>query len=296
MTGKTSKTGKKLIGNDQIQTVANLTIWLRDNVGHGALDYSEPAQRFLESRLHPKQGEKVAVTELGCHSSAKLMVDLARSVNIPLLHIRSQEHDRKDAHFFNRTHGGLIIGWGGPTPRILTHTDDIYAMPDEPAFPIDKHGVLLPPEQAARAVFYQRWKTASQLRAEGFVYDLQKVYPEKGFGVTSAGIYENRADYGMFIGYWKQNILDEMARWKQKYELCSNDVLSLSCRKSLAAQYYVNLDRWKKELVLTEMPAMPTGAEFEKRGNVCVKAFESCDDYKQKVDAWKNDRGSGLMK
>jgi len=136
------------------------------------------------------------------------MVDLARSVNIPLLHVRALDNELGDqpGDFFSRTHGGLIYGWGGPRqPRVLWHVDDIYASTCDDCFPIDpKTGNLAAPDVAAQMFFDEMWLTPPALIKAGFVYKLERVYPEKGFGHDGRGAYEDRIDYGMMCGYWKK--------------------------------------------------------------------------------------------
>jgi len=131
--GKNSSAHRKLIAETELETLVNLTEWLRENVSHGPMDdqkaHRVALQRWLDERLRAPKGGKTAIAVEGCHSSSKLMVDLARSVNIPLLHARALDNKLlgQGGHFFNRTHGGLVYGWGGKQPRILWHTDEINA-------------------------------------------------------------------------------------------------------------------------------------------------------------------------
>ena len=44
----------------------------------------------------------------------------------------------KDSSFLSRTHAGLVYGWGGSSPRVLWHADDIYARDGKIFFPVDE--------------------------------------------------------------------------------------------------------------------------------------------------------------
>lgn len=90
LTGRTSASRQSLIGENELQTLANLTIWLRDNFSHGNIPREDTRYyRWLADRLRPARGNQCALANNGCHSASKLMVDMARSINIPLLHARS---------------------------------------------------------------------------------------------------------------------------------------------------------------------------------------------------------------
>ena len=115
VTGKTSVTHATLVGATELETLCHLTVWLRDNVGHGPLQDGHIVERmnglrWLDQRLRVFPGTAVAIANQGCHSAAKLLVDLARSVNIPLLHSLSLDSHTGDSHamFLDRTHAGLV--------------------------------------------------------------------------------------------------------------------------------------------------------------------------------------------
>ena len=303
LSGKTSASRRTLIGTDPLETLANLTVWLRDNVGHGDLENSiahAKTQRWLQDRLSILPGTGVAVANHGCHSASKLMVDLARSVNIPLLHVRSQETDATSGHFFNRTHGGLVCGWGGREPRVLFHTDEIYAQSGEPSFPLDERtGALASPEAAARMYFDQRWVRPAVLTKAGFVFKLERVFPNKGFGRNGAGAYENRADYGMMIGCWKSrggSHLDSLFRLEQDYALCGQTLMMLSCKNVLAGQLASNIKAWQGGLSGRELPKMHSVKDFDERAKAWLKAAGGCQKFQDLMKQWKDNRGKNLWR
>jgi hypothetical protein len=88
---------------------------------------------------------------------------------------------------------------------VLWHTDDIYANDGEPPFPLDPGtNKLAAPDVAARLYFKQRWVDPGTLVKAGFLYKLERVFPNQGLGVSARGIYEDRAEYGLTIGYWNR--------------------------------------------------------------------------------------------
>jgi hypothetical protein len=303
VSGKTSASHKSLIGKNELETLAHLTVWLRDNFGHGAFENQikhSAAQRWLPDRLTAAPGLAYAVANIGCHSASKMMVDLARSVNIPLLHVRAQESESTDGHFFNRTHGGLVYGWGGPEPRILWHTDEIYAIAGEPSFPLDEHtGTLAKPEIAAQMYFDQRWVSPQTLIKAGFAYKLERVFPEKGFGKSSAHEYEDRGDYGMMIGYWRNRSgckFEEIFRLSQDYTLYGETLLMLSCKNSLVGQLKSNIEAWKGSLPDAEFHMLRPVKDYDERAKAWLKAVGGCQKYQELYQQWQNNRGKNLMR
>jgi hypothetical protein len=226
------------------------------------------------------------------------MVDLARSANIPLLHVRSQETDSTSGHFFNRTHGGLVYNWGSREPRVLSHTDDIYANADDPCFPLDeKTGKLATPESAAQLYFDQRWTSPQTLIKAGFVYKLEHVFPEEGFGVSSAKKYEDRYDYGMMIGYWNNKGSSKLQRifnLAQEYALYSKTLLGYACRHS--GQLTSNIKIWKGPYQDAELHMLRPMKDYEERMNAWLQVASGCEKFKELSEQWKNSQGHDLMR
>jgi hypothetical protein len=306
VSGKTSATHKSLIGKTELETLANLTVWLRDNVTHGPLEGDAVArvkvQRWLDQRLQPSKGSKTAMAVTGCHSGAKLLVDLARSVNIPLLHVRALDNELGDGagHFFSRTHGGLIYGWGGPRqPRVLWHVDDIYASTCDTCFPIDpKTGALAAPDVATQMFFDEMWMTPPALLKAGFVYKLEKVFPEKGFGHDGRGAYEDRIDYGMMCGYWKKqgkSDLGELFLLTHAYAVCGEPLLTLQANNVLEAQLTDNIKGDIGGLPASDYAAPHTMAEFSARAAAGLKALGGAGQLKALMKKYDDSRGNNLM-
>ena len=299
LSGKTSSAHKSLIGKTELETLANLTVWLRDNVTHGPLD-GDPiarakAQRWLDLRLQPSKGSKTAMSVGGCHSSAHLLVDLARSINIPLLHVRALDNELGDqaGHFFSRTHGGLIYAWGTPRlTRVLWHVDDAYASTPDDCFPLDpKTGALAAPDVATQIFFDEMWPTPQTLIKAGFVYKLETVFPEKGFGHDGRGAYEDRIDYGKACGYWKKqgkSNLGELYLLTHAYTICGEPLLSLSVSGVVEAQLTDNIKGDIGSLPASDFTAPHTMAEgFDTRGGP--------DQVKKRIKEYEDSRGNNLM-
>ena len=250
LSGKASASHQNLIGATELETLRNITAWARDNVGHGELDGKMMAElarskHWLEGRLQAPRGQREIIMELGCHSMAKLLVDLARSVNIPLLHARSIDPmlDSPSEQFFSHTHGALIYGWAGAEPRIEWHSDEIYAREGRVCFPIDvKTGALLTVEQANQAYFDELWVSPPRLKQAGFIYKLERVQPGQGWGKTpptSGASSEDRETYGMMCGRWEKkgtSNLSDLIIWEHDYALCGEPLLHLLQNQVVEAQ------------------------------------------------------------
>ena len=307
LSGKRSATHKSLIGETQLQTLVHLTAWLRDNVGHGPMDGSArelvKKYRWLDERLRPLPGENVALALDGCHSASKLMVDLARSVNIPLLHTRAYDNQTTPGNgsFFNVTHGGLVYGWGGPRqPRIIWHTDELYATQGKVCFPIDpRSGVLLTQEQADQAYFDEHWVTPQTLAKAGFVYHLERVIPGRGYGQPSRGEYEDRTDYGMMCGYWKKqgtSDLPELFLLSHDYALCGDPLLQLACRRgSINAQLTSNINAYKGDFADNDLPLLRPVIDYVERADAALKTLGGPEKFQLLSKEAKANQGKNLL-
>jgi hypothetical protein len=306
LSGKTSTSGRSLIGKDELETLKNLTIWLRDNVDHGEIDNNvgERAKklRWLDERLRPYAGQRTAMANVGCHSATKLMVDLARSINMPLLNVRALDDSLggQKIHFLSRTHGSLVCGWAGEHPRIVWHTDNIYAREGRICFPVDeKTGKLLPKAEADQRYFDAVWKTPQEWTAAGFIYKLERVFPGKGFGHDSAAPDEDRDELGMMSGYWRgmgQAHLDEMLDWSQDYTLCGAPLLELAANQIVSAQLDIDFKQYRANLRENELPRMPTMAEYEARAATGLKAVGGAARYQRLKKETEDRRGADLLK
>ncbi len=309
LSGKTSASHKSIIGQTEMETLVNLTAWLRDNVLHGPID-EKRLERFKSLRLLPQRlqafpGERLALTAQGCHSSSKLMVDLARSVNIPLLHARSMDNtlaDDDSGSVFNRSHGGLVYGWGGTKPRIVWHTDEINATSCQTCFPIDdKTGELLSPKQADQKYFDEVWLTPHALIKAGFTYHLVRVMPGKGFGLKTRGEYEDRIDYGLVMGRWKRkgnSALDAFHTLCLDYALCGKNLL-LTYNKgtgTLEKQLKENFKAWRGDFTDEELPTtIPSFAELNARAAAAIKALGGIEKTRQFIKEMQVKPGNNLM-
>jgi hypothetical protein len=305
VTGKTSMTHATLAGATELETLCHLTAWLRDNVGHGPLGDGHLVDRmnglrWLDQRLRAFPGMPWAIANQGCHSAAKLIVDLARSVNIPLLHTLSLDSHSGDAHtmFLDRTHAGLVYGWGGARPRMCWHTDTLYAREGKICFPIDERtGALLPQREADQRFFDASWLSPAELSQTGFVPHLETVFPDRGDGHDSRGVYEQNWDYGTMLGRWKLNDagLDELYDWSRNYDLCGADLLQLSCNRVVTVQLQRNFAKWRGVHTEAEMPPMPSFAAFETRAAAGVNALGGRDKCLQAIRDKRAALGRNLL-
>jgi hypothetical protein len=306
LSGKTTVKGTNLIGKDPLDTLKNMTIWLRDNVDHAEIDGKNGDRakqlHWLDERLRKFPGKQQAIANIGCHSAAKLMVDLARSVNIPLLHCRSLDASSGEdkVNFLSRTHGSLVFAWAEANPRIIWHIDDAYAREGMICFPIDdKTGALLPKAQADQLYFDTCWLSPADWAKAGFVYDIQRVYPNKGVGHDSTVPNEQRYDYGLTDGQWKgtgKAHLDRMFEWYQDYVLCGAPLLDLAAKKVVTGQLQADLPGWQGSLKASDLPKMPSWDEFEKRAAAGLKAVGGPSRLAQLEKQAEAQRGNNLLK
>ena len=242
------------------------------------------------------------MANLGCHSASKLMVDLARSVNIPLLHARALDASTGETkeHFLSRTHGSLVFAWAEANPRILWHTDDAYAREGMICFPIDeKTGALLPKAQADQLYFDTCWLSSADRAKAGFVHKIERVYPGQGVGHDSARPNENRYDYGYTDGQWKgtgKAHLDQMYEWAQDYTLCGAPLLDLAAKKVVTGQLQADEPGWHGTLKAADLPKMPSMDEFEKRAAAGLKAVGGAARLAQLEKQAESQRGGNLLK
>ncbi len=304
--GKTSLSHRRLIGADEWETLQNLTLWLRDNVGHGPIDdlMIERAKKFrwLDDRLRATPGLNYIQVPCGCHSSSKLMVDLARSVNIPLLHTRAFDNTLSAdtaCHFLNRTHGGLLYGWGGAHARLLWHSDEVCANNGRICFPLDpKTGDLAVPELAAKMYCDEYWATPAQLKRAGFLFRRQFVLPGRGPGVATRGSYEDRADFGWLCGQWERqgaSKLDDIYLLNHDYALCGAPLLQMALHNITTAQVRSDLESWRGAFALAALPHVLAPEDYARRAAAAVKALGGSERTARLIEQAKKNMGRDVL-
>ncbi|HEY2433992.1 MAG TPA: hypothetical protein VGI12_15060 [Vicinamibacterales bacterium] len=309
VTGKTSASGRSLVGRTELDTLRNLTAWLRDNVNHGPLNDPDKDARarqlaWLDDRLRMLPGTQTAMANEGCHSAAKLLVDLARSVNIPLLSTRALDDASgvKDNSFLSRTHAGLVYGWGGPSPRVLWHADDIYARDGRTFFPIDEHThARLSPVEADQRYFDAVWFTPADLAGQGFVYHLEPAIPGQGHArdANDARQSNDLYDFGIMSGYWKgmgrKGAPSQLLNWYYDYILDGDPLLNLAARHVVKAQLTTTFAKYKGELSDDERPRVPDIEAFERRAAEALDALGGASAYQALAVQAKTARGGNLL-
>ncbi len=223
-----------LVGETEIETLANIMDWFRANATHNpkedfrGLPYSiQKRHVFLRDRLTVREWidvdrdksdnihdyRNLLLMYDGCHRAAADFRDLARSVNIPVLSAASQEdpltYDEVDAggmglSLASRSHRGLCWKWESPEGRCVWHTDDFYANMGtgySNTLPYDVDGLALNETERKLRDFQTLWLLVEDYESWGFVVDIHKVKPGVGFGkneFSSRGYY----NLGYFLGYW----------------------------------------------------------------------------------------------
>ncbi|MFO0714655.1 MAG: hypothetical protein U0353_32740 [Sandaracinus sp.] len=209
LTGRSSE-GTVLLAPTPRETIVRMTAWLADEVGHGAcrdtdataLDCRVGVYAYeLVDRLASVRDRLIAPQ--GCHSAANLFYDLARSANLPLLVVKSEEDvswARPAGSFLNNTHEGLVFDFDRAEPRILLHADDVYANGLMSFVPVGDDGHLVSDAWRAERLFETTWATADDWERMGFVID-------RSFAPLDTSIAHPRAPYNSF------EILPDLGRY-----------------------------------------------------------------------------------
>jgi len=205
MTGQWPGQTEQLIGGNEEETLARLSAWFRDEVGHGGGDPSEIVQHALLKDRLVRYTNTDGLTSYwaikGCQSAANTLADLARSVNIPLLRVGS--HDA-GASSPTSTHAGLLFRWARTDPLVLYHADELYAINyDWVVFPTV--GTRTASRDEKNSLFFAaNWTAPFGLRNFGFDYYLVKVRSTHLNEPTcSSSYFCDVEDYGWQIGGWK---------------------------------------------------------------------------------------------
>lgn len=203
-----------LVGNTPEATLTNLTFWVSRWVIHGSsvgsFSVNELANHsFLKDRLRVREieGLKGVHALSGCHQSANLVRDLARSVNIPLLLTKTLNQPPKPGggHYLNLVHGGVCWQWQQENPRCLWHMDELYAQSTEPSFPVDDQGNAVSEAERRRLLFLTHWRPPEELQAWGLNVNIHEVIPGQGLGINTRGASEDLASFDWTIGNWEMS-------------------------------------------------------------------------------------------
>ncbi|MCC6995521.1 MAG: hypothetical protein IT370_12995 [Deltaproteobacteria bacterium] len=284
--------GRSLLGASAAETLRNLTWWVASNVYHGAgaTDAVLPAYGYsLRERLRPWPGSATGSgvnAVFGCQSAAHILSDLGRSVNLPLLLVGTMDLDRRSGHYLNRTHAGLAYDFGHATPLYLQHVDDLYALQDRAWVAPAGAGLFGTRATEQAALVAAKWQTRAQLEASGFTVapDLGPVLPGVGVGVNGRGIYETYADYGAYLGAWRDGRSDAVALgfssyamgyWAEaQYQLCGAHLLREYCGPS---DFATRLDVvFYGGALAADRPIVRTAADYAARSQACLAPVGGC--------------------
>jgi len=304
--GETSSSHASLIGVSPLETVKNITLWFRDNVKHGDSSHrgrTAVAQyAYLEDRLRARnfEGWRVIIAAFGCHSASHIFYDLAKGVNIPLLNVAT-EFNLGSEDFRTVNHRGLIFGGGSPSPLILHHLDDIYAMDFSPlSFPIASDGRPLDTSQANQQYFETHWVNPRILESWGFQFlnTLPLVQPGGEYGVVSDPSRNDEDDFGRMAGFWTHN--ESPARQasqnyfaEKSYETCSWNLIDDYCNLSFPA-FLLTLQNRRGEGGSYRPPILRSPLDFYNRAAQCVNAYGGCDAVGHRYQTWESSLGSNV--
>jgi hypothetical protein len=211
--GHVLATQEGLIGENERDTLVRLSAWLHDFAVHGPdnIDYKD--RTYLSTRVLKKswQGSDYGYLAIGgCHGAASLLKDLARSVNIPLLHVESMENNFACQEWNSRTHGGLAWRWKSSDARYCWHMDDIYAnLQFRDIFACSPSGTPVSKTERNELLFQAVWLPRAELEKWGFAFNLHKVTPGAGYDIGNqpqTKLFKQYYDLGFALGHWRPTV------------------------------------------------------------------------------------------
>ena len=223
--GETSLTGEDLLGATPTESLANVTKFLTENSVHG-FPTEESLNTFqfeIGERLHLGLDEDwtpsdYLIERMGCHSTAELLEELARAVNVPVLGVASFTYSWNsgiDYPFRYNSHRALVYAWTGDEPRILPHLDFINATALWPNYggpeaPLDYFDLV--------------WRSPESYEAMGIDVDMtMPVVPI--VPTNSNGVGETYYDFGRVLSV----LTTAEGRFYLRTEACSWDLTSAYC-------------------------------------------------------------------
>ena len=286
--GARSTSGKNMIAGSARKTMIGLTDWCASSVQHGDLtsvgvDFNAWFQ--FEDRLRgtaPAGGGPVVITRngWGCHSTANVLHLLARSVNIPLVRIKT--HDSPGQAPW---HLGLVF-FDGVSPsgqrqvRVVWHVDDIYAMGLAPNFPTGSGGNATSESSRKERFFDAVWSTRDMLTAFGFAnpghYNLH----------TINNPINDLPNLGVEGGEWiDENHRDSYLMEQRLRAGTWNNFLSLYCSGPAVLDYYVNL--WHSA-------ASTPPERYTATAQAAIAAY-GCTSLNVAFNAWMTSRNTSVL-
>jgi len=224
LTGENATESYSLLGASPKETVMKLSLFLRDNTVHGDPDELNDGKFLLRDRLKKSKDFPGITAYAGCHSAAKLLFDLARSVNIPLLlvavHDNPSAFKPSEGSFLG--HRGLVFDWARATPLVLWHADELYANGYMPVF--------LPPALRDEAFLRKTWLSPAELLQLGFTFQLrQQRNPFRSENVMRF------PSLGIDLGKWRNDKAVRDFAISQEENLCSAGLLEKICKEGQSA-------------------------------------------------------------
>lgn len=196
-----------LIGTDAEETLIKITAFFRDEMTHGAGNLANAKNHaFLRDRLvryrnRAVNNETSYWANMGCHSAGTTFVDLARSVNIPLLSVRTRDSNVENPH------SGIVYRWTREDSRILTHVDDIYTSGTTwIVFPVTPNGAQLvqaSAEEKDAQFFHVYWRSPTDVRSYGFDFRLSKLVRNQPISQCASSLCDY-SDNGWYAGRWRK--------------------------------------------------------------------------------------------
>ncbi len=314
--GRTSGLRRDMLRDTQARTLAVLSRWFRQNMRHASSYISSGEgvydgllwSTYLPDRLRAQAPPPTtefdsswrAVARRGCHSVGASLVDLARSVNLPLL---SVEWDQVSSPTSIRPHSATLWGWGKGDPRVLVHNDLLIDAAEDlhRALPLDPFFGTPLGESAADELWLDLvWPRASELEDWGFVY-LSDLPPKSGISSdASAGPTIDRPDAPKVVGYWLDTYRTGPEEWFGAGRIWEGFVAHQLCDAKLVASYCAG-SRSAYDALLADRGYLPPAPGLYPhtyspttswaRAGQCAAAWGGCSATRDRLTSWDARQG-----
>ncbi len=310
MSGRNNTLGRSLIGADRTETMANLSLWAAKNLTH---QFVMPTSDQFRDRFSSRDfdGERVIPAPAGCHSASRMLRELARSVNIPLLagYSTTLPPDLQANHaringmgysFLGFSHAGLVYQWS-TSPRILVHVDNLYAENDAPFWAIQEGDSRVVNERELARRFYEvMWLSLDQVRLRNYAANPGFAPIEIGVGIGqyttppqgTVPTFDNTLRY---LGYYQLTLRTDLSRghsnslyhhaYARKYQLCSwTNFLEEYCERP-----EIFTDDIRSRSYYNDRPAdvpLPYPDFFIGRAQSCLRVIGDCRAAEEQAQDW----------
>ncbi len=318
LTGENSSLHENLMGENPLETLQNLSWFLYKNAWHthqrpDVWPSLEELNRFyfqLSNRLQDRStlnadGSTTHGLEqrTGCHSASALLIDLARSINLPLLPVWTYLSNIPVYPFSasQGQHAGLVYHWTQRDALFLVHLDDLYVQV-KPFFPVDEAGSPIREENLLKQILFSNtWLPPPELERWGFHFFT--AYPLITSGTWYPALPGSLRPHLAHIGgYWERRLgmIDvgsisffvnreyKQSPWASYLELYC-DPQRFGTYSLLYAQMISVIHSFGDLRPL--IPSLHSPEDYENKAAESVRAYGGCDSLRSLVHTFERNLG-----